>query len=115
MVNKAKPSLFSFYRHTKIATIKVAQMVKNLPAMQKTQSLSWEDSFGERNGYLLKYCCLENCIQRRAWQATVHGVAKSWTLPRLKFFLFFFFHSETIDKNDLKITNIYKAKVIKKE
>ena len=30
----------------------VAQMVKNLPAMQETQgqSLGWEDSYGEGNG-----------------------------------------------------------------
>ena len=40
MVDKAKSSLISSHRHTKIATIKVAHMVKNLPSMQKTQSLS---------------------------------------------------------------------------
>ena len=27
----------------------------------------------------LQYFCLENPIDRGAWQATVHGVAKSWT------------------------------------
>ena len=27
----------------------------------------------------LQYSCLENPMDRRAWQATVHGVAKSWT------------------------------------
>ena len=37
---------------------------------------------GEGNGYLLQYSCLENPMDRRAWQATVHGVAKSRT--RLK-------------------------------
>ena len=26
-----------------------------------------------------KYSCLENSMDRRAWQTTVHGVAKSWT------------------------------------
>ena len=30
------------------------------------------------NGYLLQYSCLENPIDRGAWQSTVHGVAKSW-------------------------------------
>ena len=30
----------------------------------------------------LQYSCLENPMDREAWQATVHGVAKSWT--RLK-------------------------------
>ena len=34
---------------------------------------------GEGNGYLLQYFCLENFMDGGAWQATVHGVAKSWT------------------------------------
>ena len=34
---------------------------------------------GEGNGNPLQYSCLENPIGRGAWQATVHGVAKSWT------------------------------------
>ena len=44
----------------------VAQMVKNLPAMHETwvQSLGWEDSPGERNGYSLQYSCLENSTDR---------------------------------------------------
>ena len=52
-----------------------AQMVKNLPAMQETwvQTLDWEDSLGEGSGYLFKYSCLENSMERRAWQTTVHG------------------------------------------
>ena len=36
-------------------------------------------SLGEGNGNLLQYYCLENPMDRGAWQATVHGVAKSWT------------------------------------
>ena len=57
----------------------VAQMVKNLPAMQETrvQSLGWERSSGEENGNPLQHTCLENPTDRGAWQATVHGVAKS--------------------------------------
>ena len=35
---------------------------------------------GEGNGSPLQYSCLENSMDRGAWQATVHGVAKSWTL-----------------------------------
>ena len=56
-------------------------MVKNLPAMQETQvqSLGQEDSLGEENGYSLQYCCLENSMDRGAWWAIVHGVAKSRT------------------------------------
>ena len=36
-------------------------------------------SIGEGNGYPLQYSCLENSMDRGAWRATVHGVAKSWT------------------------------------
>ena len=31
---------------------------------------------GEGNGNPLLYSCLESCMDRGAWQATVHGVAK---------------------------------------
>ena len=31
---------------------------------------------GEGNGYPLQYTCLENPIDRGAWQATVHGVIR---------------------------------------
>ena len=33
---------------------------------------------GEGQGSSLQYSCLENSMDRRAWQDTVHGVAKSW-------------------------------------
>ena len=36
-------------------------------------------SFGEGNGNPLQYSCLENSMDRGAWQATVHGVTKSQT------------------------------------
>ena len=36
-------------------------------------------SSGEGNSYPFQYSCLENPMDRGAWQATVHGVAKSWT------------------------------------
>ena len=32
---------------------------------------------GEGNGNPLQYSCLENSMDRGAWQATVHGIAKS--------------------------------------
>ena len=32
---------------------------------------------GEGNGNPLQYSCLETPMERRAWQAAVHGVAKS--------------------------------------
>ena len=36
-------------------------------------------SAGEGNGTQVQYSCLENSIDRGAWRATVHGVAKSQT------------------------------------
>ena len=44
---------------------------------------------GEGNGNPLQYSCLENPMDRGAWQATVHGFAKSQT--RLNDFTFTFF------------------------
>ena len=38
---------------------------------------------GKGNGTLLQYSCLENPIDRGAWWAAVHGVAKSWTWLRM--------------------------------
>ena len=78
-----------------IYTFIVAQTVKCLPTMRETrlQSLGWEDpldnvgdlgsicglrrSPGEGKDYPLQYSCLGNSIDRGAWQATVHRVAKS--------------------------------------
>ena len=48
--------------------------------------------FGEGNGTPLQYSCLENPMDRGAWWAVVHGVAKSQT--RLNEFTFsFHFHA----------------------
>ena len=52
-----------------------AQSVKNLPAMQETW-VQLGRSPGEGNGNPLQYSCLGNPLNRGAWQATVHGVAK---------------------------------------
>ena len=41
-------------------------------------ALLWLD-IGEGNGNPLQYCCLENPMDRGAWWATVHRVAKSPT------------------------------------
>ena len=47
---------------------------------------------GEGNGIPLQYSCLENLMDRGAWWAAVHGVAKSQT--RLSDFTFtFHFHA----------------------
>ena len=54
---------------------------KNLfPVPETWDSLPGSGRFpGEENGYPFQYSCLENSIHREAWQATVHGVAKSST------------------------------------
>ena len=33
----------------------------------------------EGNGNRLQFSCLENSMDRGTWQATVHGITKSWT------------------------------------
>ena len=52
-------------------------MVKNLPANLGLIPESGR-SLGEGNAYPPQYSCLENSMDREAWQATVHGVTKSW-------------------------------------
>ena len=47
------------------------------------------------NGTPLQYSCLENPMDKRAWQAAVHGVAKSQT--RLSDFTFTF-HFPALEK-----------------
>ena len=47
---------------------------------------------GEGNGTPLQYSCLENPMDGGAWQAAVHGVAKSWT-PLSDFTFTFHFHA----------------------
>ena len=59
-------------------------MVKNPPAnagdIKGTGSIPGSGrSPGEGNGNPLLYSYLENLMDRGAWQATVHGVTKSWT------------------------------------
>ena len=62
-------------------------MVKNLPA--NTGDLGsipgLGRSPGEGNGYPLQHSCLEKSMNRGAWQATVTGITKSWTLNDLHF------------------------------
>ena len=55
--------------------------IKNLSARQETWFWSPESGQAPREGnsYILQYSCLENSMDRGAWQATVHRVAKSRT------------------------------------
>ena len=62
----------------------MALVVKNLPAnaedVRDVGSIPGSGrSPGEGNGYPLQYSCLENPMDRVAWRATVHRVAKSQT------------------------------------
>ena len=53
---------------------------------------------GERNDNPVQYSCLENSMDRAAWQATIHGVAKSQT---------------GLSNNTFTFTNIMTSKYIK--
>ena len=44
---------------------------------------------GEGNGYPLQYSCLKDSMDRGAWWAIVHGVAKSWYNLETNSFFFF--------------------------
>ena len=59
-------------------------MIKNLPAsagdVRDTGSIPGSGrSPGRGHGHPLQYSCLENPMDRGAWWATVHRVAKSQT------------------------------------
>ena len=62
----------------------VALLVENMPAntgvVRDTGSIPGsERSPGGGHSNLLQYSCLENLMDRGAWQATIHGVAQSQT------------------------------------
>ena len=80
-----------------LTLLQVALVLRNLPA--GAGDLRDEDSIpgsgrspGGRHGSLLQYSCLENPMDRGAWEAAVHGVAEGGT--RLSDFTFtFHFHA----------------------
>ena len=41
-------------------------------------SLGWEDPLEKEMANPLQYSCLENSMDRGAWQATVHGIPRNW-------------------------------------
>ena len=62
----------------------VVLVVKTLPANARdTRDMGsnpgWGRSPGGGNGNPLQYSCLGNSMDKGTWQATVQGVAKSWT------------------------------------
>ena len=56
-------------------------VVKNLPAKAGNTGLIPRSGIspGEAHGNPFQYSCLENPMDRGAWQATLHGVTKSRT------------------------------------
>ena len=72
-------SLICYYRGFLVAIV-----VKNSPAHAGNKRdlgliPGLRRSPGGGNGIPLQYSCLENPMDRGAWWAAVHGVAKSWT------------------------------------
>ena len=59
----------------------VAQTVKNLSVMREAwvQSLGWEDALEEGMATHSSILAWRIRMDRGAWQATVHGIAKSQT------------------------------------
>ena len=64
----------------------LALVVNNLPSKANAGDLrdgglipGLGRSPGEGYSNPLQYCCLENPMDKGAWHATVHRVAKSWT------------------------------------
>ena len=72
--------LFNINYHYSQAT-QVAQLVKNPLAMQETwvKSLGWEDPLEEGMATRSSMLSWRIAIDRGAWLAVVHGVAKSQT------------------------------------
>ena len=67
-----------------VGFLPAGSVVKNLSASAgKTGDLGLIPQLGRSpgrgNGNPLQYSCLEHPMDRRAWWATVHEVAKSWT------------------------------------
>ena len=79
-------------------------MVKNVPAKTGDTRIMGlipgpGRSLGIGNSNPLQYFCLENSMDRGAWWATVHGVAKSQTqLKRLSTHAFSFEEGVSIEK-----------------
>ena len=75
-------------------------VIKNAPASGGDVSLipGSGRSPGEGNGNPLQYCCLGNPMDRGAWWATVHRVAKSQTGPSARghTHMTFVLHSELL-------------------
>ena len=74
-----KRCLINYVNTNALGTSLVAQMVKNLPTMQETwvRLLDGKDPLEKEMATHSSGHYLETCMDRGAWQATVHGVTKS--------------------------------------
>ena len=67
----------------------------------------------ERQGNPAQYSCLQNSMDRETWQATVHGVTKSWTqLKQLSMHAYIYIYIYKIFHiyfNICKMLNIQKS------
>ena len=77
-------SVLTLVYSTKLLGLSGGSVAKNQPAnVGDTRDVGsipdCRRSFGKGNGNPPQYSCLENFMDRGAWQATVNGIAKSWT------------------------------------
>ena len=63
---------------------------------------------GGGNGNSLQYSYLENSMDRGAWQATVHRVAKSWSDTTVHMHVHTYTHTHTHTHRVTKIKRIIK-------
>ena len=97
----------------KIWNSQVVLEVKNPPAdAEHTRDMGSIPVSGRSpaggHGNPLQYSHLENSMDRGAWQATVHGVPKSWTrLKRLRMHTCIMYNQDTSGFNT-RVNNIVK-------
>ena len=79
-------SCFNIFQHLpEYSSFPGGSMVKNPPAKAgDARDVGLIPGLGRSpgggSGIPLQYPCLGNCVDRGAWQATVHGSAKSWSV-----------------------------------
>ena len=77
MGEQEDPELTSCHQHTKFTTTyRATSYEDNQKTSRKDFSTTTDIKPGEANGSPLQYSCLENPMDRGAWQATVHGVKR---------------------------------------
>ena len=73
-----KPARCLLFTRGKTASRRYHFIPTRLVITKKTIT-SASKNVGEGDGISLQYSCLENLMDKGAWQATVHGITKSWT------------------------------------